>query len=70
MISTYYKVNILHIIFKKLALAYSDDIKASELSNLENNMLRLFSYHYILGSGKGIITFWGPWHYFIFSNMV
>ncbi len=68
MLSTYYKVNILHIIFKKLALAYSDEIKASDLLNLENNMLRLlsllllsllFSYHYILGSGKAIITFWG-----------
>ncbi len=39
MLSTYYKVNILHIIFKKLALAYSDDIKASEMSSLENNVL-------------------------------
>ncbi len=69
MSSTYYKVNILYIILKKLALAYSDEIKASDLLNLENNMLRLlslllllsllFSYHYILGSGKAIITFWG-----------
>lgn len=34
MLSTYYKVNIVHIIFFKFALAYSDDIKVSELSKL------------------------------------